>query len=92
MILAYTRCRQRASELPNRPLCLALKDPLPGAEIRSAVGDGDNYLSAHVLVLQMRVRIPATSFRTGVLTSGAVAILIDRFVEGRLLQPILVVP
>ena len=51
MILTKTRFRRRPSRLPGQAFRLALKDPLPGAKIEAAIGDGDHHLAAHHLPL-----------------------------------------
>ena len=43
-----------------------------GAQIRPAVGNRYHYLAAHHLPLQVRIGIPVTSFRTGVLACAVV--------------------
>ena len=78
--MTSTRFRRRPSRLPGQPFRLALKDPLPGAKdfgelgeaVEAAIRHRNHDFAAHDLPLQVRVGIPVTSLRTGVLAGAVV--------------------
>ena len=81
MILTNTRFRRRPSRLTCQPFRLALEDPLPGAKdfgefsrvVEAAVGHRYHHGFAwRPMPLQVRVGVPVTPFRTGVLTGAVV--------------------
>jgi len=51
---------------------LAVEDSFPSAKVEPAIRHRHHHLAAHDLPLQVRVGIPVTSFRTGVLAGAVV--------------------
>ena len=62
---------------------LAVKDLFPGAKIKRSLGDGADYLTSHDLAFQVGVAI--------ILAGTIMSVVVDWFMGGKLLKPILVV-
>ena len=76
---------------PPPAVKLTVKDLLPGAKVEAAAGDGNDHLTAHDLPLQVRIGIPVTLIRTGVLAGAVVLVLADGCVRFQLFEPHLVI-
>ena len=57
-LLTNTRFRRRPSRLTGQPFRLASKDPLPGAKIEPAAGDGDDRCASRPITRNAASRVP----------------------------------